>query len=243
MGETTEELRSREWSEAEFERDDEDRSDDDEVKRARLNCISFVGIDRIDEEVERRVQLYIEDKPEFIVTDGCTSRELTDKLSDEQKKAMKYFINIRGRIMYTNSVQMASSLKVAGMTKHIDVDEVHCKVMLNERCEDEAIASAVKSAIDDQMKNDKMQIFMYQLDDQEFNDERVQEAQDAERQCHEQDQYEIAWGDANDCELYPIKVRLARQAEMEFFKKMRVYKKVPKQKCRDMTGKEPIKVR
>lgn len=73
----------------------------------------------------------------------------------------------------------------------------------------------------------------------------MQEVRDAERQCHEQgdDDYEIAWDDVNDCKLGPVKVRLARQAGMEFFKNMQVYKSVPTQKCRDMTGKEPIKVR
>lgn len=53
----------------------------------------------------------------------------------------------------------------------------------------------------------------------------------------------VAWGDVNDCELDPVEGREARSAGMDYFAKMNVYKNVPRQRCRDLTRKKPIKVR
>ena len=54
---------------------------------------------------------------------------------------------------------------------------------------------------------------------------------------------EFARDDVNNCKLDPARVREARKAEMEYFQKMRVYKKVPVQECKGVTGKMPIKGR
>lgn len=52
-----------------------------------------------------------------------------------------------------------------------------------------------------------------------------------------------AWGDAGDCKQDPDNIRQVPGAEVGFFRNMRVYEKVPKQKCRSITGKEPTNAR
>ena len=61
--------------------------------------------------------------------------------------------------------------------------------------------------------------------------------------CHENDERDIAWDDVTGAALNPNLVREARQKEMEYFQKMGVYKKVPRSKCFQQTGKGPIGVR
>lgn len=112
-------------------------------------------------------------------------------------------------------------------------------------CQNE-VAEAIASAIDEHIKPDTMQLFLYNVDDRDVDMDRLSQAKEGEHQCHEdlaQENYEVAWDDVNDCKLDPVKVRQARSAEMEFFKKIQVYRKVSKQRCRDVTGREPIKVR
>lgn len=75
---------------------------------------------------------------------------------------------------------------------------------------------------------------------------KVTEARAVEVQCHDKDgdaTDETAWGDANDRELDPVRVRQVREAEMSFFKRTHVYEEVSRHTCRDMTGREPIKAR
>jgi len=53
----------------------------------------------------------------------------------------------------------------------------------------------------------------------------------------------IAVDDVTGVELNPEMVKAARKAEIEYFRKMKVYKKVPISKCFAMTGQKPIGVR
>lgn len=84
-----------------------------------------------------------------------------------------------------------------------------------------------------------MHMLLYEVDDQQLCEERVQETQEAE-QSREQcwSEQEVSWGDANVRKLDLVQVRLARKAEMESFREIQAYKKVPKQKCRRVTGKK-----
>jgi hypothetical protein len=65
--------------------------------------------------------------------------------------------------------------------------------------------------------------------------------------CHsdENDQYNgiIAYDDVSGTKLRPELVKQARREEIEYIKKLGVYKKVPKSKCHKETGKKPIQVR
>lgn len=104
---------------------------------------------------------------------------------------------------------------------------------------------AISEAVYMQMDMDKMQLFFCEVGEGPVDQEQMEEAIKGEQQCHmkeQQEPEEVAWDDVNDCEIGPVEVRKARKAEMEYFTKMKVYKKVLRQRCRDMTRKDPIKV-
>jgi hypothetical protein len=92
---------------------------------------------------------------------------------------------------------------------------------------------------------DERQMFMCEVTTGDAEYEDVETAMEQANNCHKEEvpETDIAWDDVNNCELDPQKVREARAAEMEYFKRMKVYSKVPVQKCKDLTGKMPIKVR
>ena len=51
-----------------------------------------------------------------------------------------------------------------------------------------------------------------------------------------------AWDDVNGAELDAKKVKAARKLEMEYYFKMKAYKRVPVRQCLERTGRKPIKV-
>ena len=75
--------------------------------------------------------------------------------------------------------------------------------------------------------------------------DEIQEAHESAARCHEQlpEVDDEAWDDVNNCKLDPLKARKGREEEMEYFRRMQVYHKVPIQRCKDEPGKLPIKVR
>ena len=54
---------------------------------------------------------------------------------------------------------------------------------------------------------------------------------------------EVAWDDVSGVDLDPQKVTQARKDEVEFYRKMGVYVKVPVSECYEVTGKQPASVR
>lgn len=101
--------------------------------------------------------------------------------------------------------------------------------------------------IDEQISHDEKQLLMCNIETSDASAEHMTEAQQTvEMPCRDKQGCEIdgvAWDDVNDCTMDPVKVKQAREAGMSLFKRMRVFEKVPRQKCRDMAGREPIKVR
>ena len=81
-----------------------------------------------------------------------------------------------------------------------------------------------------QKENDAQELFICAVSMENVNEEDIKEAMNGSGKCHEAetdwDGIE-AWDDVNNCRLDPKKVHEARQAEIEYFRKMRVYKKVP----------------
>ena len=55
------------------------------------------------------------------------------------------------------------------------------------------------------------------------------------KQCHDEDENLIAYDDVTGAALDPKRVQQARADEMEYFRKMGVYCKVPKSKCFQLT--------
>ena len=92
---------------------------------------------------------------------------------------------------------------------------------------------------------DEKRLFLCSVIQELPREEDMQEAHESSAQCHEQltGLDCEAWDDVNNCKLDPLKVRKAREEEMEYFRRMQVYRKVPIQRRKDETGKLPIKVR
>ena len=59
----------------------------------------------------------------------------------------------------------------------------------------------------------------------------------------EQATWDIAWDDVNGVDLDPELVKKARREEVEFYKTMGVYEKVPLSECFEVTGRPPVSVR
>jgi hypothetical protein len=55
------------------------------------------------------------------------------------------------------------------------------------------------------------------------------------------EEWEEAWDDVKQRKLKPGKVRQARRVEMEYIRKCNLYRKVPRSKCYEQTGKPPAK--
>ena len=69
-------------------------------------------------------------------------------------------------------------------------------------------------------------------------------AADVERRVPpEEPELDVAWDDVSGKELDPAKVREARRLEMEYYKRMEVYEKVPLHECCVKTGKAPLKAK
>lgn len=92
----------------------------------------------------------------------------------------------------------------------------------------------------------KLWLVLLEVGEGQVHQEQTDEDIKGERQCHQpgkEEPEELAWDDVNDCEPDPIEAREARKAEMGNFTRMNVYRKVPRQRCHDLTGNNPINVR
>eukprot|EP00973_Karenia_brevis_P062211 8652733-Karenia_brevis.AAC.1 len=116
------------------------------------------------------------------------------------------------------------------------------------------LCRAICSGLNRQKKIDEAMIFMIgslELKNGEEAVEELREAKGASTRAHEPDdesqfndyQYAYAYDDVTREPLEVWRVVQARKEEMAYFKKMRVYKKVPISRCYQMTGKAPIGVR
>lgn len=174
------------------------------------------------------------------------NKELKDNLRHNNHEAMRYFIEIDGKNITTHSVRVAAQMKERKIASNIINDGKICGIRIHYNDMHDGMVEGIACAINEQIKTDQMQLCLYNIDGEDVVMDQVEQAKDGETQCHESSEVnydEVAWGNVNECKLDPIKVRQARRAEMEFLKKMQVHKKVPKQTCRDVTGRGPIKVR
>ena len=79
-----------------------------------------------------------------------------------------------------------------------------------------------------------MQMFVCAVTGRNVEQDEVDEAHESAEKCHEaevQFNNEFAWDDVNDCELNVDMVKAARAAEMDYFREITVYRKVPIQRC------------
>ena len=60
----------------------------------------------------RSKEKYIEEDPMFVVANDRTRQDVRSELYDKQRETMKYFINLGGQSIATNSAAVASMLKI-----------------------------------------------------------------------------------------------------------------------------------
>lgn len=103
------------------------------------------------------------------------------------------------------------------------------------------IVKAVKKQKEWDAKGVKPIAFLYNMNGQEKNNFKIPEE---EPECDDtNNNLEVAWDDVSGKYLNPDEVRKARAAEIEYYRKMGVYKKVPITECLAKTGQRPIGVR
>ena len=213
-----------------------------------LSCLNFTRPDmkRVRSETQIR-EVFVKENPLFTVVDATIPAEIKQAIKHQQHKNMKYFIDVAEGTITTNSVVVMSMLIAEGVVQSVlnNSDGFPTgKIPANTR--DKAVEGAVNRGMVAQLKADAMQMFVCAVTGRNVEQDEVAEAQESAEKCHGVDvpvDLEFAWDDVNDCELNIDMVKSARAAEMEYFHKMKVYRKVPIQKCRDETGRMPIKVR
>jgi len=106
----------------------------------------------------------------------------------------------------------------------------------------------IKQGMNHQRINDEKDEFVLGVINQVF-EEALKEIQKSSKDCHNEKENEldgedmVAFDDVSGNALKPESVRKARKEEIQYFKKLGVYKKVSRDKCFQQTGKKPIQVR
>ena len=224
---------------------DDDVINEPESKRKKLGCLNMMQLEDVDtREIKEK---YIEEDPMFVVANDRTLQDVRSELYDKQRETMKYFINLGGQSIATNSAAAASMLKVGGlMEKEIDMTADTARTLIRPDACMKQVEESLNRGMKLQKEIDKRQLFVCNIEVNPIDSEEMNKARESADRCHQDDgggEDEYAWDDVNNCSLDPSRVKDARKAEIEYFRKMRVYKKVPIQRCKDMTGRPPIKVR
>ena len=149
--------------------------------------------------------------------------------------------------IYSNSVAVHTELTMKNLACSIPESSQQHYAMARINCEAESkmFEDALNQATRNQQKMNEHRLFLCSVIQELPSEEDIQSAHESSAQCHEStNELDLeAWGDVNNCKLDPVKVRKAREEEMEYFRRMQVYRKVPIQRCKDEAGKLPIKVR
>ena len=110
------------------------------------------------------------------------------------------------------------------------------------------VKDAMNKGIQNQKESDEVDAYIIGAINQ-VSIEEVREAEKSAQTCHDEkendifDENFIAVDDVSGKNLVPSLVKRARRDEIDYIKKLGVYKKVPKSKCHGITGKKPIQVR
>ena len=220
-----------------------------DAKRFKISCLNFASRDKEDIRDEELVKdVFIRENPIFAIMDNTMHERSREMLRRQQHANMKYFIEVSGELITTNSAAVMAMLTTKGIMQEIWEDKDGFPTgKVTTGIEAKAVEEAVNRGMLLQIKADSMQMFICATTGCEVKEEDVEEANANANKCHESEQdftnMEYAWDDVNNCELNVDKVKEARAAEMAYFRKMKVYKKVPIQRCKDVTGKMPIKVK
>jgi hypothetical protein len=253
-----------------------DKSWEDLAKRIKVKCLNLCDTNVNDDRDKHDIlNKFIDRNPIFTITSAIQPETIRHELRKQQHDNMKYFIEVNGKEITTNSTLTLSMLKVKGIIKEFKVKDGCCSALVRDDADGKAVETAINQGMKMQMEADQKQLFVCEVNGSDLNDESIVEAKESADRCHEAEDHahmttttnhmttnddagstlrngessegrvndDFAWDDVNNCQLDASRVREARKAEMDYFKKMQVYKKVPIQRCKDLTGKMPIKVR
>ncbi len=203
-------------------------------------------MEKVRSEAEVR-EAFINKNPLFTIVDDSMKENTKRERRHQQHVNMKYFIDVSKEHITTNSAVVMSMLLTEGAVQSIDrSNDAFPAGTVVKNMKAKAIEGAVNRDMLAQAKVDSIQMFVCAATGGAVEKEEVDEAKASADKRHEADgQFvqEYAWDDVNDCMLDVNKVKEARAAEMEYLRKMKVYRKVPIQRCKDLTGRMPIKVR
>ena len=182
-----------------------------------------------------------------VTAEGCNSN-LNTIVHDIQMNKGKCFIHFQsGGCVATNSSAILWRLStIAVNQKYIYkaaeiLPAMSCQIP---RRYMQVAQRKIRQGIEEQKDMDKDQLFILTtIGPQKLNDKDAKTMQETADKCHGNDEQFIAWDDVTGATLRPELVREARMAEMEYFKKMKVYQKVSRSRCLQVTGKGPIGVR
>ena len=148
-------------------------------------------------------------------------RQRHGRLGRHQHEKMKYFVAVEERAITTSSAAVLSTLMARNIMKKIST-------------EGPFPCGAVNEGMEPQMSVDDMQLFVCEVINKNVEEEYMEEINVSAKKCYEPERRDdFAWDDVNNFKLDPARVGEARKAEMEYFRKMHVFKKVPVQRCKD----------
>lgn len=202
-----------------------DIDDDGEFKKRRTMCLNLVGKDFEKSGGDRMMEAYEMSIPMLVVTGSQVEESVRNAIWKQQAEHMSYVVHIAGIRITTNSTQVVAQLQNKGMIEDAKTDDKEsCEIRLRQGVQADELGEELAHAFEEQAKVDRPNMFLCGVESGVVHSEELESAVQGERQCHEQDVHmdDEAWDDVNDCRLDPVKVRAARQAEMEYFRKMKV---------------------
>ena len=205
------------------------QSDGHDPKKHIISCLNFLSKDMQHIKGEKDIKnKCIDAGALFVVTGEGMATSTRSEIKQQQHNSMRYFIDVVGRDISTNSPMVMATLMSKGFIKSVRMDKNKFPIgQVHKGIPTSAIDEVVGSAMTKQADIDSKQLFLCEVSDPQVNAEDAEEAKESAQKCHEPDAADElvwAWDDVNNCKLDPAKVLEARRAEMDYFRNMKVYK-------------------
>lgn len=158
--------------------------------------IRFAGLNSTDDEATRKVV------------------SVNVKLRREQSNSVRYFLKFSGSDVVTNSAMVVVRLKENNIAADVHHHDRKCRESIEHERRQINMVACIASAMDEQIKTDTLQVFMCSAYGLDIDTQQVAEANAGKEQCHVVDRavfHEVAWGDVNECKLYPAKHSLGAE--------------------------------
>ena len=200
-------------------------------KKKKLLCLNLISAGGNSLHQQKALEQIEMDNPLFVITSCNQTQYIRNRICKDQCSNMKYFIHLDGSYIYSNSVAVIAELTMKNLACSIPESSQQHYAMARINCEAESkmFEDALNQAMRNQQKTNENILFLCSVIQELPSEEGIQSAHESSAQRHEPtNELDLeAWGDVNNCKLDPVKVRKAREEEMEYFRRMQVYRKVP----------------